>query len=99
MEGPFKKFDQYNDYKLFINPNVINAGAFPRVGVWLDDFLVSCALQQCKRLELYQRWPAKFNNKEMIRASRIPLGLAAKMWVDEGDADVDNAVAGAGEAG
>lgn len=35
----------------------------------------------------------------MICTSRIPLGLAAKMWVAEGDVDVDGKAAGVGQDG
>lgn len=62
VDGAFKKFKQYDAYKLYINSAAVNgAQHFPI----------------CQ--------PAEFDHKGMIRASRITLGLAAKMWVKDRD--------------
>lgn len=43
--------------------------------------------------------PAEFDVAGMIRATRIPLGFAAKMWVKEGDIDLDEVAAGPQDGG
>lgn len=59
IEGAFKTFEQYNTYKLYVNPATVNAAHFPRVSVRLDDLSTSRALRQCKQRELNESWPAE----------------------------------------
>ena len=35
----------------------------------------------------HSRWPVEFDSKKNIKASQMPLGYAAKMWVNAGDVD------------
>lgn len=83
----------------FVDADVTEAARFPAAGVRLDDLAASRALTQLRPRELFSRWPAVFDTAGMVRATRIPLGLAAKMWVEEGDVDLDGVAAGPQERG
>ncbi|KAK0508530.1 hypothetical protein JMJ35_008806 [Cladonia borealis] len=91
VEGPFRHFGQFDDYALYINPNLQDPEfeQIPHSGVRLDDLTVSKVLKYYGRTILRTRWPAEFDQQGMIRATRVPLGRAAKRWVDRGERDVD----------
>ena len=94
--GPFKNFDQYNDYTLLINSAVTEANfneMVPKAGVRLDDRTAAMALLTQLRTTLFRRWPAEFSQAGMIRTTRLPLGMAYKKWIEAGEVDVDGSVA------
>jgi len=41
---------------------------------------------------LHRNWPADLNKAGMIRATRVPLGNAAKVYVKEGEIDIDGKI-------
>lgn len=86
--GAFVSFNRYNHYKLYINPFLKTIDDIPEIGVRLDDLTISRVLGSLGRA-LHRAWPADFDQQGMIRATRIPLGLAAKIWVKAGAVDVD----------
>lgn len=49
--------------------------------------------------DLNKNWPAEFDVRGMIRATRVPMGAAAKVWVDVGAIDVNGDVLALGEEG
>ena len=89
--GTFKQFGHFDDYALYINPNLLNTELeqIPYSGVRVDDLTASKVLSHYRRNILRTRWPAEFDQQGMIRATRVPLGRAAKRWVHRGERDVD----------
>lgn len=98
-EGPFTKYADYDSYELYINPNLTDVNAVPTSGVRIDDLTISRVLLHFKAAKLCENWPADFDKQGMVRASRVPLGLAAKMWVDVGATDVNGNVVGEDQQG
>lgn len=88
---PFRHFGQYDGYALYINPNLKDTelDQIPHSGVRVDDLTASKVLSHYNYSILRTRWPAEFDQKGMIRATRVPLGRAAKRWVNRGERDVD----------
>ncbi len=90
--GP-KKFIRYSDYDhldLFTDANVKRVAEIPHGRtVRLDDFAVHLVGEGAGVQERSDNWPPEFNEDGMIRASRMPLGLAAKVWASAGDVDID----------
>ena len=89
--GPHRHYDQYNDHALYINPNlkVTELDQIPHFGVRVDDLTASKVLPHFSQKTLNERWQAEFDVKGMIRATRAPLGRAAKCWVESGQRDVE----------
>ena len=89
--GPFRHYDQYNDYALYVKPNLkeTELDQIPHFGVRVDDLTASKVLPHFDRKTLHDHWPAEFDLKGMIRATRVPLGRAAKRWVESGERDVE----------
>ena len=89
--GAFRNFAQYDDYALYINPDLKDTelDQIPHSGVRVDDLTASKLLSRYGRKTLHTRWPAEFDQQGMIRATRVPLGRAAKRWVNRGERDVD----------
>ena len=95
---PFK-FDIYDGFALVTNPNItttedfleaLKNGTIPKVGVRLDDHL--CGLAAISLIDPNTRhryFPAEFDKKGMLRASRIPLGQASKTWRRAGERDLN----------
>ncbi|KAI4247288.1 MAG: hypothetical protein L6R40_001631 [Gallowayella cf. fulva] len=98
--GTFKgSFSIYDAYSLVINPT-LSIDNIPSPGVRVDDYLAGELLVSIESAEiLHQKWPAEFGQNGMIRAARIPLGHAAKMWVKPGDIDIDGNVVCPGQEG
>lgn len=71
----------------------------PVTGVRLDDLTISRVIELFKASILHKNWPADFDKNGMVRATRVPLGHAAKVWIEEGEQDVDGEVVEAGQAG
>ncbi len=99
LNGRFVSFKQYDGYTLYMNARLQDVDTIPTSGVRLDDLTISKVLSVFSQKKLSQAWPAEFDTKGMVRATRIPLGNAAKRWVDVGESDVDGVVVRAGEQG
>ncbi|KAL8637942.1 MAG: hypothetical protein Q9226_009054 [Calogaya cf. arnoldii] len=96
FDGTFKI---YNAYTLVVNPTMA-IGNLPTSGVRVDDFLAGKLLMSNHSSKvLHQAWPAEFDHNGMIRATRIPLGHAAKQWRKVGDTDIDGKVVQPGQEG
>ena len=89
--GAFRNFAEYDDYALYINPNLKDTelDQVPHSGVRVDDLTGSKLLLHYDRKTLHTRWPADFDQKGMIRAERVGLGRAAKRRVNRGERDVE----------
>ena len=88
---PFRSFGQYDGYALYINPDLkeTELNQIPHFGVRVDDLTASKVLPHFNRKTLNKRWPAEFDLNGMIRATRMPLGRAAKQYVKRGEKDVN----------
>ena len=95
----FSTFSQYDQLTLYMNPMVTTVDDIPVKGVRLDDMTVALVLDKCGQKTLSENWPAEFDAQGMIRATRVPLGYAAKTWEEEGAVDVDRNVVPVGGAG
>ena len=95
----FRTFAQYDKYTLYIDPVVERVENIPASGVRLDDMTAAFVLARCTKKTLHANWPAEFDQNGMIRATRVPLGHAAKFWQGEGAVDVDGNVVQKGEEG
>lgn len=89
VRGPFKAFYYYDHYLLFIQDDLKTVEEVPTSGVRIDDLTISRIIQKFKTCELHRNWPADLDQRGMIRATRMPLGNAAKIWVNAGEADVN----------
>lgn len=97
--GKFTKFDKFDHYTLYMNPGYPNMEEIPFPGIRLDDRTAAKALEGLRRKLLHARWPAEFDGKGMLRATRIPLGHAAKKLVEVGEIDVAGNAVQAGQEG
>ena len=89
-----RAYDSYNEYLLYSNLTPSDITDLPFPGVRLDDLAASWVLTayfagKITKNEMHRRWPVEFDEKGMIRATRAPLGLATKIYVKEGDKDLD----------
>ena len=96
---PFSSPEHYNKYPLYIKAALDNVNAVPTMGVRVDDLTISRVITEFNAGQLNSYWRAEFDQKGMIRAKRIPLGHAAKMWAALGDIDIDGNVVGVGQPG
>lgn len=107
--GPFRSFGAYDDYRLYTHGQIFNLNEIPTSGVRIDDLTISRVinfnqadtgrLSTLSAKTLNKNWPADFDREGMIRATRMPLGYAAKMWVNVGDTDVEGRVVSKGQEG
>ena len=97
--GPFTEFGAYDRYVLFIRPSLREIKEIPTSGVRIDDLTVSRVLGKLTQQALHDNWPAELDRKGMVRATRMPLGRAAKMRVRAGDIDIDGNVMGVEDEG
>ncbi len=75
-------------------------GQLPTSGVRVDDFHAGKLLMSNYTSKiLFQAWPAEFDHNGMIRATRIPLGHAAKSWRQVGEMDIEGRVIQQGHEG
>ncbi|KAL8839364.1 MAG: hypothetical protein Q9176_004545 [Flavoplaca citrina] len=96
FDGSFRIYDAYT---LVVNPTIAFAN-LPVSGVPIDDFLAGKLLMSNYSAKvLHQRWPAEFDHNDMIRATRMPLGHAAKRWRQVGELDIDGKVIQQGQEG
>jgi len=86
---PFVKFEDHNDYSLYINPYLDDVSDVPTSCVRIDDLIISRTIEHFKPFILHQNWPADLDKASMIRATRMSLGNAVKVWVNAGDIDVE----------
>ncbi|KAI4266853.1 MAG: hypothetical protein L6R38_008515 [Xanthoria sp. 2 TBL-2021] len=100
LAGKFKiSFRIYDAYTLVADPTM-TIGNIPTSGVRVDDFLAGKLLMSNYSSKvLHQAWPAEFDHNGMIRATRIPLGHAAKRWRHVGETDIDGKIIHLGQEG
>ena len=91
VDGPFRNYHQFDGHALYINPDLkaTELDQIPHSGVRLDDLTASKVLSHFDCKVLCTRWLAEFDLQGMIRATRMPLGRAAKIWVNRGERGVD----------
>jgi len=95
IKGTFGKFRDYKRYYLFDGAREVgDVFRFPSKGVRFDDYAISRILESkiFGHTKLNENWPAEFDTAGMVRATRYPMGHAAKMWVKVGDQDVFGAL-------
>ena len=96
FDGTFRIYDAYTPV---VNPTMTLAN-LPVSGVRVDDFLAGKLLMSSYAAKvLHQSWPAEFDHNGMIRATRMPLGHAAKRWRQVGESDIDGKVIQQGQEG
>ena len=102
---PAKAVRGLNDYAVFdsftlVNDSDLKIEEVPTQGVRLSDFWIARMTDSNKPLsELARCWPADFDQAGMVRATRFPLGKAAKRWVDVGEVDVNGNIVAQDDAG
>ena len=92
VTAKFSKFEQYDNYTLFMDHTVTEANfndKVPTEGVRLDDRTAAIALLTQTGKTLARYWPADFDQAGMVRATRVPLGHAYKLLVKAGEQDFD----------
>lgn len=100
----YKLFDSYPLYMDITNSNVEGSWGPPH-GCRLDDFNCGEALMQYSTYsdledhDLSKDYPAEFDVKGMLRATRNPLGNARKVFVTAGMVDGNGTTAGQGDVG
>lgn len=99
IDGAFAFFSKYDSYHLFIDPHLTDVARVPTSWVRLDDLTVSKVIVNGKAKWLNSCWPAEFDVLGMVRATRMPLGIAAKRYCAVGDIDLDGNQIGVGEEG
>ena len=99
VDGPFKKIEQFNAYHLYSRAKEDDVHDIPKHGVRLDDLAVCRVITQFTAKQLTRTWNAEFDEKGMIRATRTPLGRAAKIYVTSGDQDTNGDIVNPGEEG
>ncbi|KAL8727092.1 MAG: hypothetical protein Q9166_006279 [cf. Caloplaca sp. 2 TL-2023] len=98
--GKFRMtYSTYDAFSLVMDPTMAIRN-IPTSGVRVDDYLAGRLLMSNLSANiLHQNWPAEFDHAGMIRATRIPLGHAAKMLVRVGHIDIDGNVVQPGQEG
>lgn len=77
---------QWKGYPLFAE-EIDDTGDIPR-GCRLDDGTLAFLVDKyTDRKKLHTQWPTEIDSNGMIKARRMPLGFAAKMYVQVGDID------------
>ena len=97
--GAFAKFADYDGYVLYTNPHLTDVTTVPKAGVRLDDLTISRLIGKFSGKQLTQLWPAEFEKNGMVRSTRVPLGNAAKVWVNIGEKDLQGNEVKAGQEG
>lgn len=93
VEGAFVTFARYDNYHLFVDGSLTNPDDVPTGPVRLDDLTISTLLSVKKKAKfLNNHWPAEFDRAGMIRATRAPMGIAAKIWANAGDEDAEGRI-------
>lgn len=99
--GAHTTFADYDEYTLFMLPAVQDIEQIPTRGVRLDDQHIAIVLESSEfsKKQLTTNWQGEFDKNGMTRASRVPLGHAAKAYKNVGDRDIDGKVLREGEEG
>ena len=61
----------------------------PQLPLRLDDRLCALVYEKFDAKQLSLLWPSEFDARGMVRATRVPLGHAAKHYYNAGDIDYD----------
>ncbi|KAL8735848.1 MAG: hypothetical protein Q9181_002677 [Wetmoreana brouardii] len=105
ITGPFNAYKRYDDHALFMNPSfdatkTEQIAQIPKYGIRLDDLTVSKVLiSSFRRHQLTEYWQGEFDQQAMVRATRVPLGHAAKEYKNVGDVDIDGNILAEGQQG
>ena len=99
VRGPFVSYSKYDNYQLFIEPQLTDLDTIPTSGVRLDDNTLAKVLAVKKAKFLTHAWPADIDQLGMVRATRVPLGIAAKVFVEAGQKDITGLQVNVGEEG
>ncbi|KAL8664240.1 MAG: hypothetical protein Q9202_003190 [Teloschistes flavicans] len=105
VTSSFSAYGKYDGYALYMNPSLDASDAkqlamIPHFGVRLDDLTVSKVLvSSLRRHQLHQFWQSEFDQNAMVRATRMPLGHAAKEFKKVGDTDIDGNMLAEGQQG
>ena len=90
----FAAFSQCPLYMELTTSSVVNQPKWSAPdGVRLDDYNCAEALLNLAPADMHSRFPAEFDAKAMLRATRNPLGYARKIYVKAGMVDGDGKVA------
>ena len=95
----FTSFSNYDHYVLFSKSTINHPNEIPSAGVRIDDLTISRVIGRMSAVNLHRNWPADLDHCGMVRATRMPLGKAAKMNVEVGDIDIDGNVIEEGNEG
>ena len=104
-DGVYTSPANFDGYLLFMNPSVTNGQDVPakslRGGVRIDDFAVAVVLESglFSKAQLSNNWLSEFDKNGMTRATRVPLGHAAKLYKNVGDKDIDGNILAPGDEG
>lgn len=71
----------------------------PQLPLRLDDRLCALVYEKFDQKQLNRLWPSEFDLEGMVRATRAPLGHAAKHYYKPDDVDYDGNVLQPGEEG
>ncbi|KAL8764061.1 MAG: hypothetical protein Q9194_007189 [Teloschistes cf. exilis] len=105
VTSAFSTYGKYDKYALYMNPHLDASDAnqiakIPRSGVRLDDLTISnVLLSSLRRYEIPRYWQSESDTNVMVRATRMPLGHAAKEFKNVGDADIDENILAEGQQG
>ena len=90
----------YDEYALSLNQGIRSGHQLPAgKPVRLDDYGCYLAARDTDVRALYQSFGSEFDRYCNIRATRVPLGNAAKKFCDVGDVDMDGKIVEFGEHG
>lgn len=95
----FKPVSIYDPYHLCMDLSIEKAEDVPQLPVRLDDRLCALVYENFHKFQLNYLWPSEFDSEGMVRASRVPLGNAAKHYYKAGDIDYDGNILQPGEEG
>ena len=82
----------WEGYPLYSEECIIDSSYIP-ISCRLDDLTVANLLDIMTGNILHAGWPTEFDANGMIKAQRMPLGYAAKMYVVEGMVDRNGKIA------
>ncbi|KAL8676105.1 MAG: hypothetical protein Q9224_007324, partial [Gallowayella concinna] len=89
-------FSGYANYYLFQDPDLVaeTLHSIPTHAVRIDDSTAGLVLLHITSpTTLHRNWPAEFDTRGMIKATRAPLGNAYKLLIKEGDKDLYGRIA------
>lgn len=98
VSDAFVLFVVYDNYKHFFNVFLIDLFLVSIFKVWLDDNMTIKILAKKKAKFLTTNWLEEFDKNNIIRTTRVSLGIAAKAYKEVNETDNANNVLGLGEA-